>query len=45
MLADALRKREIRGARENFKAVVVQEALAPDPLRHGGSYGVPEPRG
>ncbi len=25
MLADALRKREIRGARENLKAVVVQE--------------------
>ncbi len=27
MLANALCKREIRGARENFKAVVVQERL------------------
>jgi hypothetical protein len=29
MLADAFCKGQIRGARENFKAVVVQEAFAP----------------
>src|SRR5690349_3290419 len=43
MLADAFCQRQIGGARENFKAVVVHEALAPYPPKSSGLQTAADP--